>query len=127
MGRDDLGLISQLVLVTLVSPVTSPADPAMAAPSGGAAAAVLGRRATALLVRREAELRTLLRATAPPFVPASLRWLLMSDSAQVMTPHDKLQLPIPEAKVGVGRAGWRDCILGLPREAWPSLRRRPHT
>lgn len=112
-AREDLGLCSQLLLVTLAAPAAAGGDapaavggdaPAPPAAGGGWAWRVVGRRLTALLVGREAAaLAGLLRADAPPFVPAHARDLLRALTPSWMFAPRHLALPLAEELVGAGR------------------------
>lgn len=116
-SKDELGLVTQLLLVTLAIPdaATSgggsssqapdgcmPAPGALKAASGGWRYVCAARRAAAFLVGREAAaVASLLRAAAPPFVPASLRALLLThNDAHVHAPPKQLRLPVKEDAVG---------------------------
>lgn len=121
-SREDLGLISQLILITAAvqQPQGAPSPPSAAlagatppsarpgretikgADGGVWVPVVIGRRATAFLVQQAATLHTLLRATAPPFVPQALRQALLSEGVRVVGPLRDLRLPVPREQVG----GW---------------------
>jgi hypothetical protein len=99
-GPRSPGTISQLLLVTVAVPAASAGG---GASLGGWAFQVAARRAVALLVSpaAAAALGSLLRANAPPFVPAAVRQLLQARLRPVVPPPD-VQLPVPLELVGGG-------------------------
>jgi hypothetical protein len=89
---DDLGLISQLILISA----------AVQATPGQWRRVVAARRVTAFLVGREAAaVSQLLRATAPIFVPKSLRRLLLTDATAEVHGAPELLLPLQNSMVNI--------------------------
>jgi len=106
LNQDDLGLVSQIILITVAAELGQHRPP-HALESSRWSGCVIGRRVTALLVAREMNtIGALLKATASPFVPQSLRQLLLTDVDAWVVAAPDVQLPVPEDVVSCVCTWW---------------------